>query len=149
RPALTGAPPSRYGGRRVHEIRTRPDVRQPDRPLASEAGGGRRVVGATRAPGVVEGAAVKVVAVTVVRVVIAVCGALAIAGCGGGGASAGAEGAGDPAEVVAPNGPTPAAADPGTVESCDLLTQEEAAAAAGNPVREGEDHNGVCIWEQE
>ena len=91
----------------------------------------------------------KVVPVRVVPVVIAVCGALTIAGCGGGGAPAGAEGAGDPSEVVAPDGPTPAAADPGTVESCDLLTQEEAAAAAGNPVREGEDHNGVCIWEQE
>src|SRR5690606_27606001 len=133
------------------EIRTRPDVRQPDRSLASGRTGKSRWRSApTRAPTVVKEAAMNVVPVRVGPMVIAVlCGALAIAGCGGGDAPAGPDAAGDPSEVVAPDGPTPAAADPGTVESCDLLTQEEAAAAAGNPVREGQDHGGGCIWEQE
>jgi len=43
----------------------------------------------------------------------------------------------------------PAAADLGSINSCDLLTQEEAAAAAGNPVLEAKLLGAVCIWEPE
>lgn len=77
------------------------------------------------------------------------CGTLAVAGCGGGGSPAGPDGAGSPSGVVAPNVPTPPAADLGPTDGCDLLTQQEAEAAAGNPVQEGRMLGAVCIWEPE
>jgi hypothetical protein len=59
------------------------------------------------------------------------------------------DGAGEPSGTATPDEPTPAAADLGSINDCDLLTQEEAAAAAGNPVLEAKLLGAVCSWEPE
>jgi hypothetical protein len=67
---------------------------------------------------------------------------LALAGCGGDPTTTPPGGGGQP------TGTAPAG-DPDTRTSCDLFSQEEAAAVAGNPVAEGKLLGIVCIWEPE
>jgi hypothetical protein len=70
----------------------------------------------------------------------------AAAGCGEDAAPE--QAGGTPPPDATPTGAAPPG-DPGLLDSCDLLTQQEAAAAAGNPVKEGSAFGIICIWEPE